>query len=934
MMNLGRPDDHNDEEDDPVLRTGDGYPRNEPLKVRAVEWSENGDQLILTTCGVAGNDEDDDLGGVIQVYAVDEMWFVDDEQIYEYDAKEFLQKYRVWECKDCNAMIDDCKFSPDGKFIAACCHDSNVYMYRVASEYVEMPPEAAQPHATMALKVAYENLQRLQKLEASINLGAKLGDEDKISRDTSSDKQLRGLGGGREVKQLCAELMAKQFDGYCGKGGCCVGHSSYVSHIEWTQDSNVLQSTSGDFELLYWDIRGPRKGSMHGGKILQLRAERIAELGCAVRDMQWAGWTCLQGFPVMGMWQDGQCGNDINSCHRSPDGHSLVSSDDDGFVRLYNYPCVIKEAPHHALKGHAAFTENVRFLSDGKRVVSAGGGDRCLIQWRMRPVPGGGDKQKKIRKELTQMSEMHTLQQDADENELLLQEKEREVRILKERMRLKGTKGSVALRRSTSMDQSAAGGASPRAGQKPKGGLDLHKVKAEFARLAKREGGGRGKLRLPAFQMLMSRVGWTKSGPNRQMMGQRLFRAFDTGGDGKVSLDELEGGLLLLCNGRAKDKVDFMFSMVDMDGDGTVSQGQLELFVSGFFVLTEDAVDSVLSTVEKLLPHPIGEDGDGVRRQAVQRRHDDFRVRLQATVSKVLAKSRASIVERAMATADVDNDGEISLTEWRVFCDTEPQLLDWLDKLGGYWEDIIQGKKPGDKDGSQALSHDALQGFLHSKLGTLRLASLIEALKTVNDRLDEAGVGNLFSTLGIHNTKLASTMFQIFDPSEVPGDIGTTVDSRQILIGISTVCAAGHDPLRRLDFAFELFDADESGELDQHELHQFFETFRRPVLVGVADAMSHFYETCGYEEELREDVNTAAKAVFDDFVDAIVSSVFSKADTDNNQLVSKAAFLHWAGRHQESLTWLNNLAAFVLDSLSHAVRVEDFQPGDFRIKAH
>jgi hypothetical protein len=112
----------------------------------------------------------------------------------------------------------------------------------------------------------------------------------------------------------------------------------------------------------------------------------------------------------------------------------------------------------------------------------------------------------------------------------------------------------------------------------------------------------------------------------------------------------------------------------------------------------------------------------------------------------------------------------------------------------------------------------------------------------------------------------------------------------------------------------------------------FFETFRRPVLAGVKESMSHFYETCGYEEELREDVNTAAKAVFDDFVDAIVSSVFSGADTDHNRLVSKAEFLHWAGRHQESLTWLNNLAAFVLESLSKSVRVDDFQPGDFRIK--
>lgn len=763
--------------------------------------------------------------------------------------------------------------------------------------------------------------------------------------DTGADGKLSVSG--KAAKQLTSELGQKYYQQYCERRGCCMGHSSYVSHIEWTQDSNVLQSTSGDFELLYWDVKGPRagKGAATGGKIQQLRAERSAELGCAVRDMQWAGWSCLQGFPVMGMWQDGQCGNDINSCHRSPDGRLLVTSDDEGYVRLYNYPCVIKEAPHHALKGHAAFTENVRFLEDGDfsdprvpgvRVVSAGGGDRCLIQWRVRPVPGCGDKQAKIRQELYKLNHVNRLQQDADENELMLQAKDRELNELKMKLAMTGgaaIKGSAALRRSMSMDtpmnrsRDSAGGSQPATNGL---GLDLRKVRAEFARMAKRAGGGRGSIKLTAFRMLMSRLGWastgsTSSGPNRQMMAQRLFRAFDHSGDGKLSLDELEGGLLMLCAGRASEKVDFMFTMMDTDGDGTISQGELELFVSGFFTLTEDAIDCVLDTVETLLPHPVGEDKDGSVRHAMKRRHDDFRKRLQSTVTQVLARNRADIVERAMVTADTDNDGEISLLEWNEFCAQEPQLLDWLDKLGRYWSAVIQGEKVGDEDGSKTLSSSALQGFLHSKLSVLTLPDLIAALGKVNTRLDEAACVKLFADLGVHNEKLARTMFDIFDPVELPLERELTVESRQILIGLSTVCAAGHDPLRRLDFAFELFDADKSGELDQTELHEFFETFRRPVLAGVNDAMDPFFETCGYEDELRDDVSTAAKAVFDDFVDAIVASVFFGADSDHNRQVSKAEFLHWAGRHQESLAWLNNLATFVLESLSKSLSLVDLQ---------
>ena len=127
-----------------------------------------------------------------------------------------------------------------------------------------------------------------------------------------------------------------------------------------------------------------------------------------------------------------------------------------------------------------------------------------------------------------------------------------------------------------------------------------------------------------------------------------------------------------------------------------------------------------------------------------------------------------------------------------------------------------------------------------------------------------------------------------------------------------------------MDFAFEIFDADDSGELDEQELHAFFETFRRPVLAGVTKTMAGLYETCGYEDELREEVNSAAKAAFDDFVDGIVHSVFVGADTDNDRLVSKPEFMFWCGRHQGSLRWLSNLARYVLESLSETLVIDDF----------
>ena len=126
------------------------------------------------------------------------------------------------------------------------------------------------------------------------------------------------------------------------------------------------------------------------------------------RDAQWATWTCVLGFNVMGVWQKYTDGTDINalcrwgggwqrqggeaaSCRARAeaggaglkpartdigsngticpppflfpirrsnrlaafqevdplvgDGEYVVTASDDGKVRLFNYPCVVEEAP-------------------------------------------------------------------------------------------------------------------------------------------------------------------------------------------------------------------------------------------------------------------------------------------------------------------------------------------------------------------------------------------------------------------------------------------------------------------------------------------------------------------------------------------------------------------------------------------------------------
>ena len=80
-------------------------------------------------------------------------------------------------------------------------------------------------------------------------------------------------------------------------------------------------------------------------------------------------------------------GSDVNSVSRAGARNLLAVGDDFGRVRLLNYPCVAPGAPaNEQLEAHSNKVACVRFspdAGDNKWLVSAGGEDRALVQWRL-----------------------------------------------------------------------------------------------------------------------------------------------------------------------------------------------------------------------------------------------------------------------------------------------------------------------------------------------------------------------------------------------------------------------------------------------------------------------------------------------------------------------------------------------------------------------
>ncbi|KAM9365743.1 LOW QUALITY PROTEIN: echinoderm microtubule-associated protein-like 4 [Pholidichthys leucotaenia] len=150
--------------------------------------------------------------------------------------------------------------------------------------------------------------------------------------------------------------------------GKCTGHSSYITHLDWSPDNKFIMSNSGDYEILYWDVP-------NGCKLIKNRSE--------CKDIDWATYTCVLGYHVFGVWPEGSDGTDINALIRSHNRKVIALADDFCKVHLFTYPCCKPKAPSHKYGAHSSHVTNVTFLHEDSHLISTGGKDTSIMQWRL-----------------------------------------------------------------------------------------------------------------------------------------------------------------------------------------------------------------------------------------------------------------------------------------------------------------------------------------------------------------------------------------------------------------------------------------------------------------------------------------------------------------------------------------------------------------------
>ncbi|XP_011939019.1 PREDICTED: echinoderm microtubule-associated protein-like 5 isoform X7 [Cercocebus atys] len=151
----------------------------------------------------------------------------------------------------------------------------------------------------------------------------------------------------------------------------CKDIPSFVIQMDFSADSRYLQVSSGCYKRHVYEVPS--------GKHLMDHA--------AIDRITWATWTSILGDEVLGIWSRHAEKADVNCACVSHSGISLVTGDDFGMVKLFDFPCPEKFAKHKRFLGHSPHVTNIRFTSGDRHVVSAGGDDCSLLVWKCVHTP-------------------------------------------------------------------------------------------------------------------------------------------------------------------------------------------------------------------------------------------------------------------------------------------------------------------------------------------------------------------------------------------------------------------------------------------------------------------------------------------------------------------------------------------------------------------
>lgn len=165
-----------------------------------------------------------------------------------------------------------------------------------------------------------------------------------------------------------------------------VGHSSAITALDWSLDNDKIRSVCQAYELMFFE---PNNNSGFKNTIkAQKNLKRNNDGGGAsnTTGTDWDDHTCEFGWRVEGIFPSGTSGDHVNAVKLTKDQNTFAVGDDHGHVCIYNNPA----RPKHKcriLTGHSEHVTCVAFYEEnGDRLISTGGQDQTVIQWKRKDL--------------------------------------------------------------------------------------------------------------------------------------------------------------------------------------------------------------------------------------------------------------------------------------------------------------------------------------------------------------------------------------------------------------------------------------------------------------------------------------------------------------------------------------------------------------------
>ena len=145
-------------------------------------------------------------------------------------------------------------------------------------------------------------------------------------------------------------------------------HSSFIVSVDWSADSTFLRTICGAHELIWFTVNGEGVEQDTSGYQNTMETE-------------WATSSAKYGWLVTGIFPSGTDGTHINHVDFSKDQSLIVTGDDYGLVNVWRNPA--REGHHPiSLRGHSEHVVRTRFMKDTEYIITIGGYDKTIFQWK------------------------------------------------------------------------------------------------------------------------------------------------------------------------------------------------------------------------------------------------------------------------------------------------------------------------------------------------------------------------------------------------------------------------------------------------------------------------------------------------------------------------------------------------------------------------